>query len=105
MGYMRSMPKTQVKTLNMSRYKRMLKTAAQLTDLLRKYVAEGEIEIGVDPTYNLGTITAELDSFSVDEPIEFSNIVSEADNFEIYPLNNGKIRLDITFQSVLRTIK
>lgn len=105
MGFMKSLPKSQVKMLNPSRYKLMLRTAAQLTDLLRKTVSEGELEIDVDPTFNLGSITVELDSLSVDEPLAFADVIYKADNFEIYPLTNGKIRLDVTFQSVLRTIK
>ena len=105
MGFMKSMPKAQVKMLNASRYKLMLRTAAQLTDLLRKTVSDGELEIDVDPTFNLGSITVELDSLSVDEPLAFADVIYNADNFEIYPLNNGKIRLDVTFQSVLKTIK
>ena len=105
MGFMKSMPKSQVKMLNPGRYKLMLRTAAQLTDLLRKTVSEGELEIDVDPTFNLGSITVELDSLSVDEPLAFADVIYKADNFEIYPLTNGKIRLDVTFQSVLKTIK
>lgn len=105
MGFMKSLPKSQVKMLNPSRYKLMLRTAAQLTDLLRKTVSDGELEIDVDPTFNLGLITVELDSLSVDEPLAFADVIYKADNFEIYPLTNGKIRLDVTFQSVLKTIK
>lgn len=105
MGFMKSLPKSQVKMLNPSRYKLMLRTAAQLTDLLRKTVSDGELEIDVDPTFNLGSITVELDSLSVDEPLTFADVIYKADNFEIYPLTNGKIRLDVTFQSVLKTIK
>ena len=105
MGFMKSLPKSQVKMLNPSRYKLMLRTAAQLTDLLRKRVSDGELEIDVDPTFNLGSITVELDSLSVDEPLAFADVIYKADNFEIYPLTNGKIRLDVTFQSVLKTIK
>lgn len=105
MGFMKSLPKSQVKMLNPSRYKLMLRAAAQLTDLLRKTVSDGELEIDVDPTFNLGSITVELDSLSVDEPLAFADVIYKADNFEIYPLTNGKIRLDVTFQSVLKTIK
>ena len=79
--------------------------AAEVTDLLRKTVSAGELDIDVDPTFNLGSITVELDSLSVDEPLAFADVIYKADNFEIYPLTNGKIRLDVTFQSVLKTIK
>ena len=104
MGFMKSMPKTQVKMLNPSKYKLMLRTAAQLTGLLRKTVSDGELAIDVDPTFNLGSITVDLDSLSVDDPLAFADLIHWADNFEIYPLTNGEIRLDITFQAVLKTI-
>lgn len=104
-GFMKSMPRSQVKMLNPSRYKLMLRTAAQLTDLLRKTVSDGELEIDVDTTFNQGSITVELDLLSIDEPLAFADVIYKADNFEIYPLTNGKIRLDVTFQSVLKTIK
>lgn len=104
MGFVKSMPKSQVKMLNLSRYKLMLRTAAQLTELLKRTAPDGELEINVDPTFNLGSITVELDMLTVDEPLAFADVVYKADNFEIYPLTNGKIRFDITFQSVLKTI-
>lgn len=81
------------------------RTAAQLTDLLRKTVSDGALEIDVDTTFNQGSITVELDSLSVDEPLAFADVIYKADNFGIYPLTNGKIRLDVTFQSVLKTIR
>ena len=102
--FMESIPKSRVKILNLGRYKLMLKTAAQLTDLLRKTVSDGEMEINVDPAFNLGTITVDLDSLSVVDPGVFADVIRKADNFEFYPLTNGKIRLDVTFRSVLKTI-
>lgn len=105
MGFMKSMPKSEVKMLNLSRYKLMLRTAVQLTDLFRKTVPDGELEINVNPTFNQGSITIELDSLSVEKPLAFADVIYKADTFEIYPLTNGKIRLDITFQSVLKTTK
>ena len=102
--FMESIPKSRVKILNLGRYKLMLKIAAQLTDLLRKTVSDGEMEINVDPAFNLGTITVDLDSLSVVDPGVFADVIRKADNFEFYPLTNGKIRLDVTFRSVLKTI-
>ena len=52
--------------------------AAELTELLRKTVSAGELEIDVDPTFNLGSITVELDSLSVDEPLAFADVIYKA---------------------------
>ncbi len=100
----RQQPENQMKMINPLRYRLILKTAAQLTRLLRKTVSDGELNIDVNTTFNLGTITVELDELSVDDPLAFADVIRQADNFEIYPLTNGKIKLDITFQSVLKTI-
>lgn len=102
--FIQQQPNNQVKTINPARYRLMLQTAAKLTTLLKKATDEGELNITVNPTFNLGAITVELDDLSVDDPLAFADLIHRADNFEIYPLTNGKIKLDITFQSVLKTI-
>lgn len=102
--FIRQQNDNQVKMINPTRYQLMLQTAAQLTTLLKKTTSEGELNITVNPTFNLGAITVELDDLTVDDPLAFADLIHRADNFEIYPLTNGKIKLDITFQSVLKTI-
>ena len=102
--FIRQQNDNQVKMINPTRYRLMLQTAAQLTTLLKKTTSEGELNITVNPTFNLGAITVELDDLTVDDPLAFADLIHRADNFEIYPLTNGKIKLDITFQSVLKTI-
>ncbi len=102
--FIQQQPNNQVKIINPARYRLMLQTAAKLTTLLKKTTAEGELNITVNPTFNLGAITVELDDLSVDDSLAFADLIHRADNFEIYPLTNGKIKLDITFQSVLKTI-
>ena len=105
LDFMRNIPQPQLKMINLPRYKLMLKTAAQLTEMLKKATPNGTIDVDVDPVFNLGSVTVELDDLSVTNPLAFANIICKADNFEIYPLTNGKIRFDITFHSVLKTIK
>ncbi|MDO4562606.1 MAG: hypothetical protein Q4C12_02095 [Clostridia bacterium] len=103
--FFNTLPKDRVKIINFKRYQQMLKTAAMLKECLSKTMCEGEITIDVTEQFNLGSVSTTLDSLTIDNPSEFINIVSQADNFEIYPLTNGKIRIDITFQSVLKTIE
>ena len=102
--FIRQQSDNQVKMINPARYRLMLQTAAQLTALLKKTISEGELNIHVNPTFNLGAISVELDDLSVDDPLAFADLIHRADNFEIFPLTNGKIKLEITFQSVLKTI-
>ena len=98
------LPESTVKIINPCRYQLMIQTAAKLTALLRKTMSEGEVNIEINDTFNLGSISVELDSLTITEPLAFSDIICKADNFEIYPLTNGNIRLDIAFQGVLKTL-
>lgn len=102
--YIKCLPKATVKMINPSQYRLLMRTASQLTDLLRRNEPEGELNIEIDDTLNLGSISVELDSLTVEEPLAFADVIYKADNFEIYPLVNGKIRLDITFQGVLKSL-
>lgn len=102
--YIKFLPKATVKMINRSRYRLLMRTAAQLTDILRKTEPEGELNIEIDDALNLGSISVELDSLTVEEPLTFADMIYKADNFEVYPLTNGKIRLDVTFHGVLKKL-
>ena len=99
-----SLPQESVKLLNVPKYKQMLIAASRLKDLLCMSGESGEIEINLHREFNMGSITAEIPSFTVREPALFVEVIKEADNFEIYPLVNGNIKIGISFQSVLKTI-
>lgn len=83
----------------------MMQSAAKLKDMLAENLETGTIETEIDEMLNVGTISAEIPSFTVMSIPRFIEIVSNADNFEIYPLTNGDIRLTMSFYSMLRTIK
>lgn len=102
--YIKCLPKATVKMINPPRYRLLMRTASQLTDLLRRTEPEGELNIEIDDTLNLGSISVELESLTIEEPLTFADVIYKADNFEIYPLVNGKIRLDITFHGVLNSL-
>lgn len=92
------------KMVDYSKYDLMLEVAFNLKNLISKTETQGEINIDVDDVFNLGYVTTDIADLSVCEINEFIKIVEKADNFEIYPLTNGKIRFDITFQCVLKQI-
>ena len=90
--------------IDFERYKTMMQAAVELKDVLVEADAEGEFEIELCDTFNAGSIKAELDELTVLNTKQFAVMIEKADNFEIYPKTNGKIQLNITFQSVLKTI-
>lgn len=98
----RWLPKPTVKLLNIPKYRKMMETAVALQMLLGETADEGCISIEIDQDFYLGTISVELSELSIQNPQRFSQIISNADNFEIYPLSNGKLRLDITLQNILK---
>ena len=97
-------PKESVKILNIPKYKKMLAAASQLRYLLNMAGEAGEVEVDILDEFDMGSISAEITSFTVYEPVLFGELVRGADNFDIYPLVNGNIKIDIAFQSVLITI-
>jgi len=102
--FINCLPKATVKMINPARYVLMMHTSSQLTKMLRKHNPEGEITMELNEMLNLGSISVELDALTIDDPLAFADMIYKADNFEVYPLTNGKIRFDITFQGVLKSI-
>ena len=104
MNFIEELPQAKVKVLNLERYKTMMAVAAVLTAVLQENNPEGELTIDVNEKFNLGSISVELDSLTITSPTLFAELISKSDNFEIYPLTNGNIRLDITFQRILKSV-
>lgn len=104
MNFIEELPQAKLKVLNLERYKTMMEVAAKLTAILRENNPEGEITIDVNEKFNLGSISVELDSLMVTSPAIFAELICKSDNFEVYPLTNGNIRLDITFQRILKSV-
>lgn len=105
LDYINQLPKSTVKLLDVSRYQLLMETAAALQKLLAETIPEGSLTVEIDPDFNLGCISSELPELSVTNPQTFSVILKNADNCEIYPLTNGNLRLDITFQRILKSVR
>lgn len=102
--YFKNLPHAPIKMIIPERYTSILKSASLLIDLLKETSSEGEINVELDPMFYSASISTILDDFTVEDPILFTDIIKEANNFEIYSLTNGKIKLAITFQSVFRAV-
>lgn len=104
LGFLKALPTESVKLLNVPRYTQMLTAAARLRQLLGISGESGEIEIEVHRAFNMGVVRAEIGSLTVLRPALFMETIKDADNFEVYPLTNGNLKVGIAFQAVLKTI-
>ena len=104
MKLLKQLPQSPVKIFDFVRYTAMLQTAAELRQILAEHDATGQADIEICNQFNLGSVTARLTDLTVDNIPQFVRMVSKADNFEIYPRTDGTIQLDLTFQSVLKSI-
>ncbi len=92
-------PVPPLKYPNIVKYQGMMRSAEKLQALLKDEC----VNVKITPEFNIGSISVELPELSIDLTHEFADIIVGADNLEIYPLINGNIRLDFTFQSVLKS--
>lgn len=104
LAFFAAIPKETTKLLNVPKYREMLDAASHLKDLLSQFGESGMIEINVHPEFNLGAVTAEVTSLTVENPELLLKVLKSADNFEVYPLVNGNIKIEIAFQSVMNTL-
>lgn len=104
MELLKQLPQSPVKVIDFVRYTTMLQTAAELRQILAEHDATGQVDIEICNQFNLGSVTARLTDLTVDNIPQFVRMVFKADNFEIYPRTDGTIQLDLTFQSVLKSI-
>lgn len=105
LGFLAALPQETIQLLDLTRYSQMLAAAARLKELLSESSEGGELSIDVDQSFRYGAIRTELDSLTVKDTGAFMEVIALADNFEVYPLTNGRLRLSITFQSVLKTFQ
>ena len=104
MALVERLQQSTLKIVDINNYSKLIKAADALKNLLYQSVNEAVITAQIDTTFNMGTISVEASELIIQNASAFYDAVSECDNFDIYALTNGNIRIDITFQSVLRSI-
>ena len=103
-AYLSELPKASVKILNFPQYTKFLRTVTKLQAYMDTYNPCILIASEVDEELCYGCIRIEVDDLTILNPELFCEILSTASNFEIYPLQNGTIRMSIMFYSVLNPI-
>ncbi|MDO4831221.1 MAG: hypothetical protein Q4A46_07075 [Clostridia bacterium] len=95
--FLNSLPKPEIKLLNFKRYREMMQSAQNLQQVF----PNANINAEINQYFNLGSISVEIPDLSAMNLQKFSITINKANNFEIYPLTNGNLRLDVTFQNII----
>lgn len=92
--------------VNKNRMKAMENAYGQLEEIVHKYTPEANVEINMN-IINDGSafISVETSELVVHSVQDFIAVIKEADNFEIYPINNGNIIIAIMFNKVMHIIQ
>ena len=104
-SFIDSIPEQRLKMINIVKYRKMMQAAALLKNTLAQTENCFEINCEIFEKFNIGSVSVEVDALSVNSPEMFSDVIDTADCFEIYPLTSNKIRIELTFQSILKSLE
>lgn len=90
--------------INPKRWRELLLAKEALNDLLKQN-GEGSVEITYFPEFLSASISAEVESLEVQDFTAFQIAMVKANNFEIYPLVNGKLRIAFMFNRLMLPIE
>ena len=91
--------------LNIKRYQEMLFAKAALDDLLRQNGTTITAAISIHPVFCAASLWVELDDLEVCDKTTFYLAMQPADNFEVAPLANSKLRLAFMFYQMLLPVQ
>jgi len=95
-------PRAQV--LNLERYSEMCLAKTLLEEVLAKAGYSVKLSVQYIPMLQHAALSAELDDFEVSDPLLFAAVLQLADNFEVYPLLNGRVRIAFSFNRMMKSI-
>lgn len=92
--------------VNKNRMKAINDANNRLEKIIHEYTPKASVQVNMSE-FNDGSayLSVETSDFVVHNVQEFISIIKEADNFEIYPLNNGNIKIAIMFNGVMNLIR
>lgn len=92
--------------VNKERIKVMEKAYDLLQSIIHEYTPEANVEINMSVVNDgSASLSVETDELVVHNVQDFISIIQAANNFEIYPLNNGNIKIAIMYNGVMSLIK
>ena len=103
-GEWQSKPKIFV--VNKERMKVMEGAYDRLEEIIHEYTPDANVEINMSVVNDgSASMSVETDELVVHNVQDFISVIKEANNFEIYPLNNGNIKIAIMFNGVMNIIR
>lgn len=92
--------------VNKNRMKEMEIAYDRLKTIVHEYTPDAKLEVNMN-TINDGSasISVETDELVIHNVQDFISVIEKARNFEIYPLNNGNIKIAIMFDDIMSIIK
>lgn len=93
--------------VNKDRMKKVEQAYDIFEEIIHTYSPDAKVEMEINTPISDGSavIWAETDELIVKNIGDFVTVIQNADNFEIYPMTDGNIKIAITFQNVMTLIK
>lgn len=86
------------------RLREMLLAKKMLDGILRECGEKEEAKVSFEPMFSCASLRVEADSLEVRDPAAFMTAVLMADNFEVYALADGRVRLAFMFYNMMKEI-
>ena len=102
--YIKQMQQPEVKIIDPARIASIVRAKAILDRFFMEDDNGARAVVMLDPLFLAATVSAEADDLVFSDPQTFSRAIIDADNFEVYPLENGKIRISIIFYKAFSAI-
>lgn len=102
--YIKQMQRSETKIIDPVR---IASVARAMAILDRAFVEDGNgarADVRFDPLFSIATVSAEAEDLVFSDPRAFCSAIADSDNFEVYPLANGKIQISIMFYHAFRSI-
>ena len=100
-AYLKELPRAEVTMVNPHRVEQMRFSAAMMKKVLRETGSEARFECKQHESFSsVGVVRIEGAALNIIDIEGFSRAAEFASNTEIYPLNNGKVRMTFTFHGL-----
>lgn len=93
------------KILNPGRFREMMTAKKAIEAVLRECDGESNMSIHYHRVFSSASLCCEMDFLEIYDMAKFYAAMKYANNFEVLPLTNGKIRMAFTFHHMFITLE
>lgn len=102
--WIKEVPKPTITVIVIENYKRMQHAFYHIRKAFDEAGYMLQPQVSIDALFHTGSISVEAEDISEVNIPAFNTALADADVFDIYPLTNGKLRLELTFHGILQGI-